>query len=185
MAMTKREKLNYIAENYMRLMWHKAYQVTSDPHTSEDACQEAFIKIIRLADEIEDVTELRAKALCCIIAKNTAIDMMRKNGRMKPTEDVYLDLENEHEGSGTPEELAESAESIESIKRALEKLPESYREVIELRCFYEFSAEKTAEILGINANSVNIRLSRARKALRELLGGEKEERTEATGNDRK
>ena len=186
MSMNKREKLNYIAENYMRLMWHRAYQVTSDRHEAEDACQEAFIKIIRMIDDIEDVTELRAKALCCIIAKNTAIDMMRKTGRLTPTEDIYLDLESKAEVRETPESLAESAEGIEDIRKALGELSETYREVIELRCFYEFSAEKAGEILGISPNSVNIRLSRARKALKEILERQKKgERTEAYQYDGK
>ena len=75
--MTRQEKLNFIAANYMRAMWTKAYSVISDAHEAEDACQEAFIKIIRVIDQVEDVTELRAKALCCIIAKNAAIDLAR------------------------------------------------------------------------------------------------------------
>lgn len=167
--MTRQEKLNFIAANYMKAMWQKAYGVISDTHEAEDACQEAFIKIIKIIDDIEDVTEMQAKALCCIIAKNTAIDMARKNGRAAPTEDVYLDLEAEPPEKDTPEQIAESNEGIKRIAEAIEELPEAYRDVLRLRCLYEMSAERTAELLGMNANTVNIKLSRARKLLREKL----------------
>ena len=33
---------------------------------------------MRICDNIEDVTEVRVRALCSVVAKNTAIDMARK-----------------------------------------------------------------------------------------------------------
>ncbi len=183
--MNRREKLNYIAENYMKLMWQKAYSVISDAHEAEDACQEAFIKIIRMIDEIEDVTELKARALCCIIAKNTAIDMVRKHSRVAPTEDVFIELEARQKPADSPDAVVESKAETERIRLALNRLPEAYREIIELRCLHELSAQRTGEILGISANSVNIKLSRARKALKDILDRENiEERTEAAQDDR-
>lgn len=169
MEMTRQEKLNYIAEHYMKAMWQKAYGVISDAHEAEDACQEAFIKIIRIIDEIEEVDAIKTRALCCIIAKNTAIDMARKNGRAAPTEDVYLEAGTEQETAQTPESIAAGRESMEEVAAAVEKLPEGLRDVLRLRCLYEMSAEQTALILGLNANTVNIRLLRARKLLREWL----------------
>ena len=46
MQMTRQEKLNFIAANYMRAMWTKAYSVISDAHEAEDACQE-YSKSVR------------------------------------------------------------------------------------------------------------------------------------------
>ena len=164
--MTRQEKLEFIAANYMKAMWQKAYSVISDAHEAEDACQEAFIKIIRVIDEIRDVTELKAKAFCCIIAKNTAIDMGRKNAHAAPTEDIYLELDAEIPLHEAPDEIAMSNESIERLAAQIEELPESYRDVLRLRCLYDMSAEQTGQLLGMNANAVNIKLSRARKMLK-------------------
>ena len=169
MQMTRQEKLNYIANSYMKAMWAKAYSVISDAHEAEDACQEAFIKIIRIIDQIEDVTEARSRALCCMIARNTAIDMARKNGRAAPTEDIYMELDAPVPEKDGPESIAESKEGVEQLAALIEELPEGYREVLRLRCLYEMSAEQAADILGINANTVNIRLSRARKLLKDRL----------------
>lgn len=169
MQMTRQEKLNYIADRYMKAMWAKAYSVISDAHEAEDACQEAFIKIIRIIDEIEDVTEARSRALCCVIAKNTAIDMARKNGRAAPTEDIYMELDAPVPERDGPESIAASNEGIEQLAALIETLPEGYRDVLRLRCIHELSAERTAEVLGINANTVNIRLTRARKLLKDRM----------------
>lgn len=177
MERSRQEKLEYIAAHYMRPMWGRAYSVLSDAHEAEDACQEAFIKLIRIIDDIGDVTELRTRALCCMVAKNTAIDMARKNGRAAPAEDVYLELNAEPEAEDTPEGIAASKEAVQQIAAEIEGLPELDRDVLRLRCLYEFSAEQTAALLGLNANAVNIRLSRARKRLRERLEAAERART--------
>ena len=107
----------------MKAMWQKAYGVLSDAHEAEDACQEAFIKIIRIVDEIRDVEELRTKALCCIIARNTAVDMARKRGHALPTEDVYLDLEAEEPQGESPEDRVIAAGDQGSHRKAPGALP--------------------------------------------------------------
>ncbi len=167
--MTRQEKLNFIAANYMRAMWTKAYSVISDAHEAEDACQEAFIKIIRVIDQVEDVTELRAKALCCIIAKNAAIDLARRNKRTTPAEEGFIDFEAEAPEHESPEAVAASNEGVAKLSEMIDRLPETYRDVLKLRCLYELSAEQTAEILKTNANTVNIRLSRARRLLKTMM----------------
>ena len=60
-------------------------------------------------------------------------------------------------------------EDSKGMEEEIKGLPEAYRDVLMLRCLQELSAEQTGELLGISANSVNIRLTRARKALRDRL----------------
>ena len=77
-----------MASHYMTAMWQKAYSVLSDAHEAEDACQEAFIKLMRICDDIEDVTEVKVRALCPVVAENTAIDIARKKGRSTTPNDI-------------------------------------------------------------------------------------------------
>ena len=167
--MTREEKLNYIASNYLELMWQKAYTVLSDKHEAEDACQEAFIKLMKIEDKIEDVTEGRVRALCAVIARNTAVDMARKNGRMAPTEDIYMDLEAKEEPKSSPEQDTVAREALDELVSEIQALPDTYRDVLMLRCLYELTPEQAAESLSCSVNSVNIRLTRARKLLKERL----------------
>jgi RNA polymerase sigma-70 factor (ECF subfamily) len=55
------------------------------------------------------------------------------------------------------------------LKKAVLSLPETYRVVIMLRDFEEFSTEETAQILNVTPSNVKVRLHRARLFLREKL----------------
>ena len=68
-----------------------------------------------------------------------------------------------------PDYRYESAEAVKLLAEEIEKLPEGYRDVLVLRCLEGLSAEQTADMLGMNVNTVNIRLTRARKLLKQKL----------------
>ncbi len=67
------------------------------------------------------------------------------------------------------EERLRSRETRSRVRRSIQELPLSYREVLLLRDIEELSTEETAQALGITANAVKIRLHRARQALRTKL----------------
>ena len=184
----------------MKLMLHKAYSVTSDASKAEDACQEAFVRIIRNIDKIGDVTEARTAALCALIARNAAVDLYRRTAREIPAAEIYGSTreaegaltdtgppdagqagdgpQGDHPGRRRPEpsgnepyDRLEQKEAVRELASHIRALPESYREVLELRCLHHMSAAETARLLGTTENTVNIRLTRARKLLKERLDG--------------
>ncbi len=55
------------------------------------------------------------------------------------------------------------------VRKSIERLPEAYRTVLLLRDIEELDTQETAEMLGVSANVVKVRLHRARQALRTLL----------------
>jgi RNA polymerase sigma-70 factor (ECF subfamily) len=55
------------------------------------------------------------------------------------------------------------------VRDRIDALPESYRTVLLLRDIEELTTGEVAEILGVTANTVKVRLHRARQALRTLL----------------
>lgn len=68
-----------------------------------------------------------------------------------------------------PDKIASKSERRDIVHKAISRLPESYRVVIELRDIQEFTTAETAEILEMTAGAVRVRLHRARQALRALL----------------
>ena len=82
-------------------------------------------------------------------------------------------------GSGIPETPADGAEARlahlrpEDIRidlsRAIQSLPEHYREVILLRDIEELSIDEIAEVLRLTRESVKARIHRARMLIREYL----------------
>ena len=68
-----------------------------------------------------------------------------------------------------PEQALSRRETREAVRRAVDRLPESYRSVLVLRDLEEMSTAEAARALGLTENAVKIRLHRARQALRTLL----------------
>jgi len=56
----------------------------------------------------------------------------------------------------------------EYLLDAVRRLPRAYRQVVTLR-LEDLSNAEIGEVLGVNENTVAIRLTRARKALAELM----------------
>jgi RNA polymerase sigma-70 factor (ECF subfamily) len=61
------------------------------------------------------------------------------------------------------------AETRALVLACIERLPDSYREILLLRHIEELNTEETAHLLGIDPGAVKVRLHRARQALRTLL----------------
>jgi RNA polymerase sigma-70 factor (ECF subfamily) len=62
-----------------------------------------------------------------------------------------------------------SEEKHEEIRQAVRSLPARYREPIVLRYFEQLSVPEIGEVLGLSTNTVEVRLSRARRKLKDAL----------------
>jgi RNA polymerase sigma-70 factor (ECF subfamily) len=69
----------------------------------------------------------------------------------------------------TPEVIIQRLETRALVRSSIDQLPEMYRAVLLLRDIEGFDTQETANMLELNANTVKIRLHRARQALREML----------------
>ena len=61
------------------------------------------------------------------------------------------------------------AQQLEAVMRAIASLPDSLKEPLILRTIEDLSQAETAEVLGISAKAVEVRLYRARARLAEML----------------
>jgi RNA polymerase sigma-70 factor (ECF subfamily) len=55
------------------------------------------------------------------------------------------------------------------VREAIDRLPETYRNVLVLRDIEGLDTEETARLLDVKVDTVKVRLHRARQALRALL----------------
>ena len=63
----------------------------------------------------------------------------------------------------------EDKEHLKSVREALELLPKEYQEIVVLRYIDDLSTEEIATIKKKSKNAVYILISRALKALREII----------------
>jgi len=61
------------------------------------------------------------------------------------------------------------ADQFSRVRRAVLELPAKYREPVVLRYLQELDTDEISRILGISKNTLHVRLSQARKSLRENL----------------
>ncbi len=144
-----------------------------------DVLQEAFLSAFRSIGRFDG----RAKLSTWLhrIVVNAALMRLRKR-RAKAEEPLEpllpTFLEDGHRAAPgpawpeDPEELLRRRETRELVRRAIDRLPVSYRSVVLLRDIEELSGAEAAAMLGTNPNAVKVRLHRARQALRELLDPE-------------
>lgn len=143
---------------------------------ARDAVQDAFIAAFRSIGQFESTAMLSTWLHRIVI---NACLMKLRTRRRKPEEDIekflprFLEDGHQVEPSVAWDESAETmmqrAETVHLVRSAIQRLPETYREVLMLRDIEELTTEEVAEMLGITPNAVKIRLHRGRQALRAIL----------------
>jgi RNA polymerase sigma-70 factor (ECF subfamily) len=150
-------------------LYNFAHWLTQDASEAEDVVQETMVKALKGFGSFRQGTNFRAWIYR--ILRNTFLNSRRG----LKSESVSLDDEAsdvvEPVARGTPESILMAGIDAQRIQDALERLPVPYREVILLCEVEEMSYLEIAETLAIPVGTVMSRLSRARRAMRELLGG--------------
>jgi RNA polymerase sigma-70 factor (ECF subfamily) len=142
---------------------------------AEDAAQETAIKVYLNLEKFRGDSQFRTWVLS--IARNEGLGRLRKAGTRR---EDSLDAEIEQQtGDYTPAVLtswreipSEALERIELgaiLRKAIEGLPEIYRNVVVLRDIEEMDVRETAASLGITEGAVKVRLHRARALLQRDL----------------
>jgi RNA polymerase sigma-70 factor (ECF subfamily) len=142
---------------------------------AEDAAQETAIKAYVNLHLFRGDSQFRTWVLS--IARNEGLGRLRKMGSRR--EDSLEAGTDEQTGDYTPAILTSwheiPAEALERkelgalLRRAIDGLPEIYRNIVLLRDIEEMDIRETATALGISEGAVKVRLHRARALLQREL----------------
>jgi RNA polymerase sigma-70 factor (ECF subfamily) len=133
-----------------------------DATLAEDLTQEAFLKAWR------GFTGFRGgdpRAWLFTIVRSTFLDHARSRGRWAGPEAA----EEVASEADTPEAAVLRQGEVETVRGAIEALPEPFREALVLREFEELSYRQIAEITEVPIGTVMSRLARARQMLAAVL----------------
>lgn len=136
--------------------------VVNDAELATDLVHDVFLKASESASQFGGEPSAVA-AWLLVIARNTAIDHGRRNGRTvaEPPEAISRRCESGGAASGE-EEHAE-------LRTALARLPADQRKVVMLRYHLDMSAGETAKTLGKSVDAVRHTEARALHSLRARL----------------
>ncbi len=129
------------------------------PHEADDLTQDVFLTALQRLNQLKDDNAFGP--WLAAIARRRSIDFLRQR----------------KETSELPEELAgksrPKAEVMEAL-RAIQSLPEAYRETLAMRLVEGMTGPEIAARTGLTPGSVRVNLHRGMKLLRSNLGVEEE-----------
>jgi RNA polymerase sigma-70 factor (ECF subfamily) len=138
--------------------------VLRDPQEAEDAVQQALLKAYAGLDRWAGTAPFGT--WLARIALNEALMRARRSRRLAT---AALRLLADEEAPGTPEQEVASREAMERVEAAIPRLAPNHQEVLRLAAVNELPHADVAELLGVTAGAVKVRLHRAREALRVLV----------------
>jgi RNA polymerase sigma-70 factor (ECF subfamily) len=146
--------------------YNLARWLTGNDHDAEDVVQEAYLRAQKFFAGCRG-GDVRAWLLK--VVRNTCYTWLHKNRPSQPV--VPLDDERHAEASDAlnPEQLLQQRIDHEAVRRAIEALPDEFREVIVLRELEGLSYQQIAEVAEVPLGTVMSRLSRARGRLQQFL----------------
>jgi RNA polymerase sigma-70 factor (ECF subfamily) len=160
---------------YERGVFVAAVSLLGNDADAEEVAQEAILKAFKNLPRFRK--EAKFSTWLIQIAINESKMKLRKDRRR-----LYESLEQgakNDEGEYMPQDFADwreiPSESLDrkelraALTRALQALPEKYRQVLMLRDVQQLNIQETAKALGISEANVKTRLSRARLQMRDAL----------------
>jgi RNA polymerase sigma-70 factor (ECF subfamily) len=171
-------KFEYLYRKYRNLLYYRAWEILRDPMAAEDAVSEAFIRVYRNLDKVDDPDSPRCAAFLGTIVRNVALTMAKKRAAAPMPVPIGAEQDWGNGGNGGGDEPADPFDleaavidkiSEEQIYRIVNRLDEESRTIFVLKYAYDLSHREIASQLGMTENNVTVRLHRTRKKLARMI----------------
>ena len=139
-------------------------RIVRDEGVAEELANEVFVDVWRHAKSYEGRS--LATTWLLSIAHNRAVSAMRKRREEAWDEDEAAELQDDSEPSDV---IMQKAEKSLMLRKCIDALPFSDREILDLVYYHELSVSEAGAVLGIPEGTVKTRLFTARKRLSERL----------------
>ena len=155
----REQRFNELISDHMGDLYKYAYWMSGNRSVAEDVTQETLVRAWNSIDRLKNPNA--AKGWLLTIAR-------RENAR-------YFEGKRLQTGELSEEALADQRIDYDTsteafvLRRALQRLPQDYREPLLLQVVYGYSSKEIAAQLDLSEAAVNTRLFRARSKMRELL----------------
>jgi RNA polymerase sigma-70 factor (ECF subfamily) len=147
-TLSVQEHNDKFVQDNMRRIFLQIYRMVGNVHDAQDLTQEAFIKALQRQEQLKDLE--KAAHWLSRIATNTALDFLRRHGRIS-----YCELEQAPERhSESPEEILLRSESRDYLQEGLNTLTDRERTALILRDMEDLPAEEVARRLDCSQATV-------------------------------
>ena len=151
----------HLYDRYSPIVYSVALRVLGDTGAAEDILQEIFLQLWR-SPELFDSSRGNLAAWLSVIARNRAIDTLRRRRPITDIADVIVSTEKDMSAE------ADRTRAMEKVREVLGDMPSPQRQALELAYFdgmtHSEIARKTGEPLGTVKTRIRAGLLTLRKA---------------------
>lgn len=156
-----------VAQYERPLTQYATHLLAGDLDRARDLVQEAFL---RLCDQEKDAIEGHVVEWLYTVCRNLAIDVKRKERRMRLiTEEQQDSFAATYE---SPTDAAERVDAFGRVSEVIQSLPPRQQEIVRLKFQHGMSYKEIGQVLNLTATNVGFILHTAIKSLREHLGSD-------------
>ena len=166
--------LGGLMERHGQRLFHYLLRQLSNPSDAEDCAQEAFARVY--VNRAKFRSGAKFSTWLYTIATNLARDVHRRHVRhpevfLPEEEDGGGGLEMMPDAAALPGEQLQAMERATQVRAAVQALPEELRTPLVLFEYENLAQAEIAAILQCTPKAVEVRIYRARNALRKSLAG--------------
>lgn len=158
-----------LVTKYQSKVYSMALSFTRNREAADDLAQEVFLKAYLALPRFHGRSEFGTWLYR--ISINHIKDYLRKKGRAKEVslEDVYEVSFSDKEQTEKAEQEREAENRRHLVREFVQGLPEKYRIILTLRDIQGLAYEQISKVLHLSPGTVDSRLHRARRMLRNKL----------------
>ena len=160
------DQLGKLYERYRALLYTIAFNILNQVEDAEDVAEEVFIRIQKHLPKLTDVASPRTKGFLTTVAKNIALNELKKKSRwnMRSYEELAAYIASDEH---LEDEFIEAAVYEDTLIR-LARLPYEYQVVLTLKYIYDLKPKAIATLLGLTQVAVRKRIERGLKIMRTI-----------------
>jgi RNA polymerase sigma-70 factor (ECF subfamily) len=156
----------FVQDN-LRRIFLQIFRIVGNVDDAQDLTQETFIKALQRQEQIKDLD--KASHWLSRIATNTALDYLRRHGRLAMSDISELAEPLRTEPEQSPERLLLRAEHNSYLQEGLQTLSERERTALVLRDVDDLPGKEVARLMNCSEATVRSHIANARIKFRRYL----------------
>ncbi len=157
-----------LVTRHQRNVLNLIYRYLGNASQADDAAQEVFIKLYRARDKY--TPKAKFSTWLYRITVNHCLNEIRSR-KSQPTSVAPIEEVTEEGQTASPDDQIHQGELRQTVKEAIDSLPENQRMAVILARYEEMSYEEIAETMKTSLEAVKSLLHRAKESLQQKLSG--------------